>query len=503
MSDTPNGRYSIVSQQQPAEERTTVGKNAIDNNKLERPSPQPEELGHNGVTSMEEKQSPIQETELTLRETDVKEVKESKHDQIEAQIKAAITPPPATGSPASSTPPPPPPLPPSLVQSSDLHSQPQNENKATVRTTPPALVGCDSLDKQVSETEDMKEMELNDDEDSTQVVVDGSLVRQDNNSSDVSDTTQQQDQQQDVSEESPGLVIDTGSQLETEDETAPIVNSTETEECRENKVLAINPAADSAQVLYEEGMRGGQVEEPRSPQSITSNEEDIELEMDIIEEGEEERDTPPPLPPPIPRGTLMKAPATSVTSTISQARIGVSPSHTANRLALENLKKDELVRKPNVIVSSPSGSGNGSSILDLSRSSNSGKEGSGGTDSGKDRQSVVTDNFRVRQVAKVKQFFTALQQFSNKRGSEVAEQVQELITAVVVSSPLLTMCPSMAWDEHTLPNSPTTLPFTGPLAFNGCPEQFYIKVLIDFIATECTMSTPSQTISVPQFDPLA
>ena len=436
-SDTPNGRHSVVSQQQPAEERTTTGKNAIDSNKLERPSPQPEELSHNGVTSMEENQSPIQETELTLRETDVKEVKESKHDQIEAQTKAAITPP---DSPASSAPPPPPPLPPSLVQSSDLHSQPQSENKATVRTTPPALVGCDSLDKQVSETEDVKEMELNDGEASAQVIEEGSHVRQDNNSSDVSDTAQQQDQQQDASEESPGLVIDTGSQLETEDETAPIVSKTETEEHRENKVLAANSAADSAQVLYEEGRRGGQVEEPSSPQSITSNEEDIELEMDIIEEGEEERDTPPPLPPPIPRGTLMKAPATSVTSTISQARIGVSPSHTANRLALGNLKKDELVRKPNVIMSSPSGSGNGSSMLDLSRSSNSGKEGSGGSDSGKDRQSVVTDNFRVRQVAKVKQFFTALQQFSNKRGSEVAEQVQELITAVVVStcSPLFT-----------------------------------------------------------------
>ena len=445
MSDTPNGRHSVeTASQQPMEERTTAGKSATDN-KLERLSP-PEELSHNGITSMRENQSPIQETDLTLKETDVKEMKESKLDQIEAQTKAAITPPPATDSPASSLPLPPPP--PSLVQSSDLHSEPQSESKATVRTAPPALVGCETLDKQVSEErpEDVEEMESNDGElPSTQLVEEGSRVKRGEVNIDVSDTAQQlqqQDHQQDASEESPGLVIDTGSQLETGDETAPVVIEPETEEHRENIPLAVSSTAGSSQVLYEEGMKGGQVEEPSSPQSITSNEDDVELEMDIIEEGEEERDTPPPLPPPIPRGTLMKPPTTSVTSTVSQAhiqsstvhtRIGVSPSHTANRLALENSKKGELVRKANVIVSSPSSSG--SSMLDLSRSSggsNSGKEG-GGNDSGKDRQSVVTDNCRVRQVAKVKQFFTALQQFSNKRGSEVAEQVQELIIAVVVS----------------------------------------------------------------------
>ena len=440
VSDTPNGRHLVeTASQQPMEERTTAGKSATDSI-LERPSP-PEELSHNGITSMRKSQSPIQETDLTLKETDVKEMKESKLDQIEAQTKAAITPPPATDSPTSSLPPPPPP---SLVQSSDLHSEPQSESKAMIRTAPPALVGCETLDKQVSEErpEDVEEMESNDGElPSTQLVEEGSHVKRDEGSIDTAQQLQQQDHQQDASEESPGLVIDTGSQLETEDETAPVVSEPETEERRENTPPAVRSAAGSSHVLYEEGMKGGQVEEPTSPQSITSNEDDVELEMDIIEEGEEERDTPPPLPPPIPRGTLMKPPTTSVTNTITQAhiqslssahtRIGVSPSHTANRLALE--KKGELVRKPNVIMSSPSSSG--SSMLDFSRSSggsNSGKEG-GGNDSGKDRQSVVTDNFRVRQVAKVKQFFTALQQFSNKRGSEVAEQVQELITAVVVS----------------------------------------------------------------------
>ena len=43
-------------------------------------------------------------------------------------------------------------------------------------------------------------------------------------------------------------------------------------------------------------------------------------------------------------------------------------------------------------------------------------------------------SYRVRKVAKVKQFFTTLQHFGNRQSSEVAEQVQELIAALVVSS---------------------------------------------------------------------
>ena len=458
-SDTPNGRHLVETvSQQPMEESHTAGKSSPDS-ELERPSP-PEEQSHNGVTSMEENTSSLQEADLTLmKETDVKEVKESKLDQTKAETDT--TPPPPTVTSASSLPPPPPP-PPSLVQSSDLHDEPRNENKATVRTAPPALVGCETLDKEASEErpEDEEEIELNDGQarsvDSTQLVGEGSHIKQDEGSSDIDDSAQQQlqrreeeveHQQHDVSEESPGLVIDMGSQPGTEDEIAPahVVGKPEMEEHGKNKHIAVNSATDSSQVSSYEGLKGGQPAEPSSPQSITSNEEDVELEMDIIEEGEED---PPPLPPPIPRGTLMKAPTASVTSTLSQAhiqtlssahpRIGVSPSHTANRLALENLKNRDSVRKPNVIVSSPSSSG--SSVVDLSRNGNSVKEG-GGNDPGRDRQSVVTDNFRVRQVAKVKQFFTALQQFSNKRGSEVAEQVQELITAVVVSSFLLVCIP--------------------------------------------------------------
>lgn len=44
----------------------------------------------------------------------------------------------------------------------------------------------------------------------------------------------------------------------------------------------------------------------------------------------------------------------------------------------------------------------------------------------------VSPSYRVRQVAKLKQFFTTLQGFGNRLGREGAEQVQELIAALVV-----------------------------------------------------------------------
>lgn len=49
------------------------------------------------------------------------------------------------------------------------------------------------------------------------------------------------------------------------------------------------------------------------------------------------------------------------------------------------------------------------------------------------RQRSTSPGHRTKQVAKLKQFFTTLQGFGNKLGSEAAEQVQELITALVVS----------------------------------------------------------------------
>lgn len=45
----------------------------------------------------------------------------------------------------------------------------------------------------------------------------------------------------------------------------------------------------------------------------------------------------------------------------------------------------------------------------------------------------ILASYRVRKVAKVKQFFTTLQHFGNRQSSEVADQVQELIAALVVN----------------------------------------------------------------------
>ncbi len=50
------------------------------------------------------------------------------------------------------------------------------------------------------------------------------------------------------------------------------------------------------------------------------------------------------------------------------------------------------------------------------------------------RRRSLSPGHRTKQVAKLKQFFTTLQGFGNKLGSEAAEQVQELITALVVST---------------------------------------------------------------------
>ena len=63
-------------------------------------------------------------------------------------------------------------------------------------------------------------------------------------------------------------------------------------------------------------------------------------------------------------------------------------------------------------------------------SNNNGQSRESGKDSAKTPSSSVMN---VKQAAKVKQFFTTIQQHGNKVGREVAEQVQELIHALMVS----------------------------------------------------------------------
>ena len=449
LSNTPNGTHSLDTDSQPTADSGSDGKSTTENGT----QPLPQEPSHNGVSSVEENPSlqedniKVVKKELEANEEEIKSEEEIKTEQV--------------------TPPPPPP--PSLVQSSAMH-EPTSESKATVRTAPPALVGYESLDTQDSGkgTMDEGEMESKDSEvcsvdadsaeqptvvmrhqiEENEVVHNDKDEDKDTDSMDASVQHHQHQQHQlhDVREESPDLVIDIGSsqmQSDGENDHAPVIREPETENHEKDKQTDLNLTTNDSQ-LPSISLNEEQTGEPSSPHSSSSsNDEDVDLEMDIIEEGEDEGGTPPPLPPPVvATGTLMKPPSTAaVTASISQAhfqplssthpRIGVSPSHTASRLAMENLRKSEsVVRKPNVIMTSPSS--NSAVGLGTSRGGgNPNKEGD--NDPGKDRHSVVTDSFRVRQVAKVKQFFTTLQKFGNKNGSEVAEQVQELITAVVVS----------------------------------------------------------------------
>ena len=354
------------------------------------------------------------------RSTDEEREENRQTTQLPPQS-AAVAPPHA---PPTATP-----HPPSLVQSGSSVVD-SSMSESAVRTAPPALVGYEAVSKE-GRGEERGEMEANGRERDA-----GERPREagegEEGSKRVVSEGESKLQVRHTREESPDLVIDTHSQHVGEG--APsIINNPETESNEKHKHVGVNLVTRNSQVLPESAEavalnRENLIGQPDSPHSSSGN-EDVDLDMEIIEEGEEEEgesETPPTAPPP--KGVLMKA---DNTTTISQTghlqsphpHIGISPSHTA---AIESLKKGESVRKPNVIVATPSSSGAGG------HNPNREGGGGGGGESGKDRYSVVSDSFRVRQVAKVKQFFTTLQQFGNKNGSEVAEQVQELITAVVV-----------------------------------------------------------------------
>lgn len=459
VSDTPNGTHSVESGGHPAVGRTSEAELLA-----------PEEHSQNGIICGEANTSSGQEAGAEVNEEPSEGMKTTQVTPTPPTLQA---PPPSQATPTS------PLQPPSLVQSSAAVDETNPERGANVRTAPPALVGYETLEKQDVSSDapaDAEEMETKViEERPIDAMQDIGVASPDHIADDKSsvrvggsgdDFTQQK---HDMREESPTLVIDMGSQSETEGEGAPvIIGKPETGACKEggNRVdtsSATHASSSITQTMSESSTPENQnVEKPTSPQSTSSNDEDVDLDMDIIEEGEEEGgETPSPPPPPLPppKGMLVKQTTSSATSLSSisspghiqslssvHSRIGVSPSHTASRLAIEGLRKggNDAVRKPNVIVVRQPATVGGSTFGGGAAGNDSpSKEGGGGTGGGtvgggndqvKDRQTVVTDNFRVRQVAKVKQFFTTLQQFGNQNGSEVAEQVQELITAVVVSS---------------------------------------------------------------------
>ena len=444
MSDTPNGTHSLQSSTQLSAEGSSEARPLA-----------PEEHSQNGVVCEEGNPSSAQEASTDF----TKEPSE----EIERRRQSSPTPPTMLeGPPPIQTTPLAPPQPPTLVPR--VAESSRSEMESGVRTAPPALVGYEALDKEVSHivTTEKGGVETSvsetcpmDTGPAADVVSPGHIAEDTDNvatSGGCGDDNLATQPKRDVREESPTLVIDTGSQSEQEGESAPVISEPKKDghKAAMDKLSHMTSAesrANNDPLLSSESFtRGHRMDdEPASPQSTSSNEEDVELEMDIIEEGEEEEEGSEGTSPPL-KGVLIK-PATAasssssaisqahiqpITSSSSHPRIGVSPSHTASRLAMENLKKgdNDVLRKPNVIVANPSvggiamfGSGGGAV-------NNTSKEGD--SDSARDRQTVVTDNFRVRQVAKVKQFFTTLQKFGNKNGSEVAEQVQELIIAVVV-----------------------------------------------------------------------
>ena len=91
-------------------------------------------------------------------------------------------------------------------------------------------------------------------------------------------------------------------------------------------------------------------------------------------------------------------------------------------IVIEGEEDDEdvvVMERPSSIKTQPAG---GSVTMETTDSASSGGEGRG--EGGK----------RSKECAKVKQFFTTLQRFANNISHDVAEQVQELITALVVST---------------------------------------------------------------------
>ena len=442
VSDTPNGTHSVESSGHPTAGRTSEAQPLA-----------PEEHSRNGVICGEANSSSGQEAGTEVNE-------EVKPRQMTPTPPTLQAPPPVQTTPMS------PSQPPSLVQSSAAVDETCSERTASVRTAPPALVGYETLEKHDVRSDapaGEEEMETKVAEarprdamaQDTDAVLHGCDISEDKGSVGVGGSGDDLIQQKhEVREESPSLVIDMGSQSEMEGEGAPVIIGEQDTDAHKEKGKQVDTSStmhvsNSITEMTSESLTQEDQKVTSPESSSSSNDEELELEMDIIEEGEEERgETPPPLPPPLPppKGTVLK-PNVAASSAISSPahvqslssihpRIGVSPSHTAK---MDHLKKggNNAVRKPNVIMTRPA-TGGGSTLGGGAGNGSPNKEGGGagggGSDPAKDRQAVVTDNFRVRQVAKVKQFFTTLQQFGNKNGSEVAEQVQELITAVVVSS---------------------------------------------------------------------
>ena len=91
-------------------------------------------------------------------------------------------------------------------------------------------------------------------------------------------------------------------------------------------------------------------------------------------------------------------------------------------------------RPRNGHTSTSSTSAQGKKYISAESPSQGGNDGFHMRNKGEGNGGRVVAMTNAKQAAKVKQFFTTIQQHGNKLGSEVAEQVQELIHALMVSS---------------------------------------------------------------------
>ena len=313
----------------------------------------------------------------------------------------------------------------------------------TLSSAPPALVDTQAL---VEEEQPQKENEASDNSSSQ-------LPQDSPSSDDIKPTDQsehvvgmkseqtQSDDFRDQREESPKLVIDTGTSepvpREREREPPSIIKTNETLVERTRETSEHKPT-------------------PRL-QSSSSDEMEIQLDLqdnDLSDDSaseDEELDDTRHIPTCISNTDHQKASNLHTIQSTSSAYTSQGQQTSTTASSFKETPHSHSNTTPSTrtlstvttIVDTPNNKhGSHSPVLVGLTSRRGGSPQSGspshqGGDNGSRVQKDVSPSHRIRQVAKVKQFFSTLQQFGNKMGSEAAEQVQELISAVVVSSSVL------------------------------------------------------------------
>lgn len=228
---------------------------------------------------------------------------------------------------------------------------------------------------------------------------------------------------------SPNLVIDTGEG--TKIEANPVISNDSRASTHTNSEMSKASGNRTTAHQLQKNLQNS--EQLNSQEQADIDERTIDLdacidESDMSSEEEEETETKTTNTS-LNTLTLYNQPSMTFSSGATQAA-GAHNSQQHNTQATgSNHPRSYTILKINSAPSTslvPNGGPCGSS----SKALNSRQQLKGGYPEG-----VVggegSNQLRVRQVSKMKQFFTTLQTFGNKMSAEVAEQVQELITALV------------------------------------------------------------------------